>query len=197
MGEATVMRRNLRLAAVGAVLGLVVGAAATAPAIAMPTASKVSVGRWCPKVGVVAKLNGYSFRCEKWGTQRWVVQSAPGLPKVEISYIKGVTRDILEDLRTAESRYFNEYGLSSALGLLSDSYYRLVDVAEFPPDVVKAKYASRADTLGSFAEQASDDLYYGYTTDGYAKYEVIRKETRPLLAMINASLGTNYTLPSN
>ncbi|MEI6363895.1 MAG: hypothetical protein WCP95_17405, partial [Actinomycetes bacterium] len=58
-----------------------------------------------------------------------------------------------------------------------------------------ATYKARCQTLADFANKAADDYSYGDGIAGSAKYAVIRQETVPLLAAINAGLGTTYALP--
>ena len=47
-------------------------------------------------------------------------------------------------------------------------------------------------TLSKFSQVAADEIDARDTTNGYARYAVVWKETKPLLAIVNKSLGTHY-----
>jgi len=76
--------------------------------------------------------------------------------------------------------------------MLGDNFARLANNAVSPPGISRSNYVSRARTLASFARQAADEVYDGHESAGYARYSVVRDEAKPLLRMINRSLGTQF-----
>jgi len=91
-------------------------------------------------------------------------------------------------------RVVDGIGMSSRLNMLASSFRSLAS-GRIPPGTVESEYSARANTLASFAEQASDEYSSRLYMAGFARYSVVRSESVPLLAMINNGLGTAYALP--
>lgn len=103
---------------------------------------------------------------------------------------------VIEDISELDIRVQDGIGMSSRLVMLAHEYTNLFDAA-VPAGADPAKYKARCATLADFASRAADDYTNGDGLSGSAKYAVLRQETAPLLAAINAGLGTTYVLPSS
>lgn len=114
------------------------------------------------------------------------------LPAFEIRYIKTVAKRVLDDTAEIDCRMKDGIGVATRVDMLGDDYATLVHGAALPPGAPARGYHARATTLASFAHRAADEIYNGDEVDGYARYTVVRKEGKPLLAMINRSLGTEF-----
>lgn len=101
--------------------------------------------------------------------------------------------DIIDDIASVDERLADGVMVTSAMSMLSNSYGRLLD-AGIPPGVEASEYAARVSTLEEFAARAAD-LYRADPQEGTAKYAVLREQTGPLFAQLNAALGTDFRLP--
>ena len=81
-----------------------------------------------------------------------------------------------------------------ALKMLAKDYEDLTSLGA-PPGVDKANYLARVTTLQSFTEDAAD-VWYDDQMLASTKYEVVRKETVPLLIQLNKVTSTKHKLPS-
>lgn len=182
------MRGSSRLVALSVSLLTVVLTAAPVNA-AVPDRA----GDACARTGARLVTDGVRYRCQVWdGRRRWVVMATRRLPAFEIKYIKTVARWVLEETATVDCRMKDGIGVSTRMDMLGDDYDRLADNAALPPGAPAARYRARAATEGDFAHQAAYEVDNGDVGDGYARYAVVRKEGKPLLAMINKSLGTGF-----
>lgn len=117
-------------------------------------------------------------------------------PNFDRAYLRTTVEYVIDDIKEADIRAADgDYGgVASSLSLMSGSFGYMQN-AGIPPRVNQADYVARLQTLESFAEQASDELYDDQIINGMARYEVIRKQTGVLFRKINSALGTNYKLP--
>lgn len=110
------------------------------------------------------------------------------------AYAIDVTDRIIEQIKSVDERMGDGIQVDGALQLLANQYDRLAN-AGTPPGADEADYMSRLSTLNDFAQRAADS-YADDPTGATAKYEVVRKETKPVLEAINAATGKHFTLPS-
>jgi len=120
--------------------------------------------------------------------------SSGQLSNADTESIKKYAGRIVEDIKELDVRVVDGISMSSRLSMLASSYQSLAD-GPVPPGSDPADFKSRAGTLASFASQASNEYSSGQRGSGSARYAVLRQETPPLLALINAGLGTSYALP--
>ena len=166
----------------------------TTPSAASPSTPTITPGENCPSAGKSATSGSATFKCERWGGALvWVLRSTKGAPASEVSYLRTVTERVVEDVATSDCRARDGIMVASAIQFLADDFDNLAHSALRPPGINTAKYVARASALSQSAEMAADEISHGAESQGYARYEVVRKETRPLLAQINGSLGTRYT----
>jgi hypothetical protein len=177
----------MSVAVAGSLLAAVLSAAPASAAI------PGRAGDSCPRTGARLLASGVTYACQIWtGRNRWVVIATGRLPAFEIKYIKTVTRRVLDDTATVDCRMYDGIGVSTRMDMLGDDYDNLAHEAGLPPGAPASTYRARAATLGQFSHKAAYEVDSGDALDGYARYAVVRKEGKPLLAMINTSLGTGF-----
>ena len=157
------------------------------------TAATIRPGQRCTSIGKTQTVSRVVYKCEKWGPSKvWVLRQAPGYPAFEISYIRTLANRVVRDVATTDCRARDGIGVSGSLQLLANDFDNIANNSLVPPRTNAANYHSRAATLSSFSQQAADNIDFGDPTTGYAQYATVRKETLPLLRMINVSLGTKF-----
>jgi len=127
-------------------------------------------------------------------TSRGLQVTEPGLSDLDIEEIKTYASRIVRDMAELDIRVQDGIMVSSRMLMLADDYFDLRDAA-VPPGADPADYRARCQTLGQFAEMAADEYYYGDDLAGYARYQVIKKETAALFDVINEAFGTSYQVP--
>jgi hypothetical protein len=100
---------------------------------------------------------------------------------------------IVADLRTVDHRLRDGIGVGSALGLLADDYDYLLD-AGTPPHARPARWSARLVTLEDFAKRASEH-YPDDPVEATATYEVVRRHTETVFAVLNRELHTTFRVP--
>ena len=99
-----------------------------------PSTPKVRAGQGCSSVGLTTTSSGNGYTCEKQGGATvWVLRSTPSVTADDINYLKSVVGRVLEDIATTDCRVKDGIAVASSLGLLSDSFARLTDLAPVPP----------------------------------------------------------------
>ena len=83
--------------------------------------------------------------------------------------------------------------MPTRLDLLSADYDALASDG-VPPGVDPAHYLATVTTLSQFTTLASTDLSVDDWIDGVAKYQVVRDNTVPLLAVLSKALGKTLVL---
>ena len=182
------MRRPWKsLSLVGGLLAVLLTAAPASAAV------PDRAGDSCARTGARLVAGGVTYNCQVWsGRRRWVVMATRRLPAFEIKYIKTVTRRVLDDTATVDCRMNDGIGVSTRMDMLGDDYDILAHDAAVPPGAPAINYRARATTLGQFAHKAAYEVDSGDQIDGYARYAVVREEGKPLLSLINKSLGTGF-----
>ena len=170
-----------------AIVGLLLSSATPA------NATTAKPGQRCSALGQKAPGPYGTYKCmQTTGRIAWVLFSTRSLPAFEVRYTRQVAQRVVRDLGEADCRSRDGIMVGSALDMLADDFANLASNAEYPPGVVRSKYYARAITLSDFASDGADAYYYDDEMTGYVKLQVILKETPPLFAMINTSLGTDF-----
>lgn len=157
------------------------------------SAATIKLGHSCSSLARKANIGSSVYQCTKLGKKNyWVLFSTPSLPNYEIKYLRSNAADVADYLGEADCRSRDGIMVGSAMMILADAFDTLANDAKYPPGVVASKYYARAATLAQFAQDGADEYDYGSEMTGYAKLQVVIKEAKPLLDMINKGLGTKY-----
>ena len=109
-------------------------------------------------------------------------------------YADVIAGRIVEDIADLDEYMGDGIAVQPALKMLAKDYEDLTSLGA-PPGVDKANYLARVTTLQSFTEDAAD-VWYDDQMLASTKYEVVRKETVPLLIQLNKVTSTKHKLPS-
>ena len=116
------------------------------------------------------------------------------LSSLETQYMKILAKRIVADVTELDIQVQDGILVNLRLEIMANNFDRLADLPA-PPKAKTANYKSRAKTLANFSRLAAEEYSSENEMAGSARYQVIRKQTAPLLVMINKGLKTKFRLP--